>query len=218
MNVMIFLIILVITYFVFAIFRARGRAGYIQTFDLPQGLHRRLCKHHPNLTSFEFQLVCDSLRQFFLIHLRSGHELVSMPSQVTDDLWHEFILYTKAYQTFCDKGFGKFLHHTPAAALTPKQQKSNAGLHRTWFHACQIENINPRIPLRLPLIFAIDAQLNIANGFHYVIDCKKAGLVAATGAIAINCGGDFASSSSCDGSTSGCAGTSCSGGCGGGGD
>lgn len=223
MYMMKFAIILLIAYFLFAFFRARGRQGYIQTFDLPQGLYRRLSKQYPNLTTAEFELVCDSLRQFFLIHLRSGRKLVSMPSQITDDLWHEFILYTQAYQNFCQKGFGKFLHHTPAAALSPKQKKSNIGLKRTWFHACQIENISTRIPARLPLIFAIDAQLNIANGFHYVTDCKKAGLATSNGATAIYCGGDFVSSSSCDGSSSGCAGdgdsgscSSCSGGCGGG--
>lgn len=220
MYVEIFVFILVIGCFLFKFFQARGQEGYIRTFDFPKGLYRRLSKHHPNLTNAEFELVSDSLRQFFLIHHRSGRNLVSMPSQVTDDLWHEFILYTQAYQTFCKKGFGKFFHHTPAEALSPKQQKSNAGVKRTWFHACQIENINPRIPIRLPLIFAIDAQLNIANGFHYVTDCKKAGLVTTNGATTIYCGGDF-SSSSCDGGSSNCAGdgdSSCGGGCGGGGD
>ena len=226
MYLIVLPILLVIAYYLWGFFQAKGRESYIQTFDLPQGLHRRLTKHHPNLTVNEFQLVSDSLRQFFLIHLRSGRNLIAMPSQVTDDLWHEFILYTQAYQTFCKKGFGKFFHHTPAAAMSPKQQKSNAGIKRTWFHACQIENINPRSPTHLPLIFAIDARLNIANGFHYVTDCKRAGLVVANGATAIYCGGDF-SSSSCDGGSSNCAGdgvgdscsgSSCSGGCGGGGD
>lgn len=222
MSVMISVFILVIAYVLYSFSRAQGREGYIRSFDFPQGLHRRLRKNHPNLTAAEFHVVSDSLRQFFLIHLRSGRNSVSMPSQVTDDLWHEFILYTKAYQTFCKKGFGKFFHHTPAAVFTPLQKKSNVGLKRAWVHACQIENINTRLPARLPLIFAIDAQLNIANGFHYVTDCKKTGMVAATGATAIYCGGDFASVSGCGGwSTSSCVGdgdSSCSGGCGGGGD
>jgi len=37
------------------------------------------------------------LRQFFLAHLKSGRRYVSMPSQVADGLWHEFILFTKNY-------------------------------------------------------------------------------------------------------------------------
>ncbi len=222
MQLMILIIFLVVAYYLYGFYQSKTRESFIRSFDFPQGMHRRLGKHHPNLTADQFQLVADSLRQFFLVHKRSGRSMVAMPSQVTDDLWHEFILYTQAYQTFCKKAFGHFFHHTPAAAMTPKQKKSNAGLQQTWLHACQLDNINPRIPVRLPLIFAIDAQLNIANGFHYVTDCKKAGLVAGSGATAIYCGGDFASATSCSGSSN-CAGdgdSSCSGdsGCGGGGD
>lgn len=200
------------------LFRSQGRDDYIKKYKFPQGLHRRLSKHHPNLTDAQFQQVSDALRQFFLIHLRSGKKLVSMPSQVTDDLWHEFILYTQAYQTFCQKAFGQFLHHTPAAALSEKQKKSNVGLRRSWVHACQIENISTVTPRSLPLIFAVDALLNIPNGFHYVTDCKKSGLVASNSAnAAIYCGGDFVSASSSDGATGGCAGDgvgdSCNSGC-----
>jgi hypothetical protein len=54
---------------------------------------------------------------------------------VADDLWHEFILYTKNYEQFCRKAFGRFLHHTPAAVLS-KGQQGNAGIRRTWFYAC----------------------------------------------------------------------------------
>jgi hypothetical protein len=41
------------------------------------------------------------LKQFFLAHLMSDRKLVSMPSQIVDHLWHEFILYTREYQHFC---------------------------------------------------------------------------------------------------------------------
>eukprot|EP01034_Spumella_vulgaris_P038231 gene38231-47204_t len=72
---------------------------------------------HPQLTTKECQLVAQGLRQFFLAHLKSGRKYVSMPSQVADDLWHEFILYTMNYQQFCQHAFGRFLHHTPAVVL-----------------------------------------------------------------------------------------------------
>ena len=42
-------------------------------------------------------LVSQGLRQFFLAYLMSGKRFVSMPSQIADDLWHEFILYTRDY-------------------------------------------------------------------------------------------------------------------------
>lgn len=33
--------------------------------------------------------------------------------QEVDDMWHEFILFTKDYAAFCDRYFGTFLHHLP---------------------------------------------------------------------------------------------------------
>ena len=35
------------------------------------------------------------------------------PSETVDEIWHNFILFTKDYSEFCNKFFGKFIHHTP---------------------------------------------------------------------------------------------------------
>ena len=40
-----------------------------------------------------------------------------MPSQVTDDLWHEFILYTRNYEDFCRRAFGRFRYVPDCSAL-----------------------------------------------------------------------------------------------------
>lgn len=179
------------------------REQAIRTYQFPRGLFERLRKHHPHLSPKECQLVSRGLRQFFLAYLKSGRRFVSMPSQAVDDLWHEFILYTKNYEDFCQKAFGGFFHHTPAVVLAGGQLQSNAGLRRCWRYACREENINPAAPSRLPLLFALDAKLNIANGFHYVADCSSVRRSNDNaGGAACHCGGDF-SDSSIDGSTSG---------------
>ena len=49
------------------------------------------------------------------------------------------------------------------------------GIKRSWRLACALEQINPKKPARCRLIFAIDALLNINNGFIYQLDCKKNG-------------------------------------------
>lgn len=174
-----------------ALRRAR-RADFIRSFTLPRGLFEKLRAKHPQLSLKDCQLVAQALRQFFLAYLSAERQHVSMPSQVADDLWHEFILYTRNYEVFCRQAFGRFMHHTPAAALG-SEQRSNAGLRRCWWHCCRAENINPRKATRLPLLFAIDAKLAIAGGFVYALDCvaKKAALGA--DAAVIYCGGDFAS-------------------------
>jgi hypothetical protein len=207
------------------------REAFIREFPLPQGLFTKLMARHPQLSLKDCQLVARGLRQFFLAYLKSGRKFVSMPSQVVDDLWHELILYTRYYHGFCKKAFGGFFHHSPAAVLGSAKQ-SNEGLRRCWWHSCKDENINPRTPTRLPLLFALDAKLNIADGFYYAADCqalRRRGREDAQSTI-VYCGGDFASTSF-DGSTdgfgdgggasgSGCGGSSCGGGgcSGGGGD
>lgn len=177
---------------------ALRREAFIRRSELPKGLFERLRKHHPNLSQKDCQLVAHALRQFFLAYLKSGRKYVSMPSQAVDDLWHEFILYTKNYERFCRQAFGGFLHHTPAVVLSGNH-RSNAGLRRCWWFACKEEHINPRDPSRLPLLFALDAKLGIAGGFRYQARCDEA-LRERTSST--HCGGDFADSS-VDGSTDG---------------
>jgi hypothetical protein len=220
-SLIVALVLLLVTVEVWRRWREALRADYIRAYMFPPGLFAKLAERRPGLVLKDQQLVARALRQFFLAHLKSGRKFVSMPSQVADDLWHEFILYTRHYQEFCTKAFGRFLHHTPAVALTADKQ-NNTGLRRVWWHACLEENINPRTPTRLPLLFALDEKLKVEGGFRYVPDCsgvRREGEKGGSGGTPY-CGGDF-SSSDFDGSTDGFGdgdggdGGSCGGGCGG---
>jgi hypothetical protein len=179
------------------------REAFVRQYRFPPGLFKKLQEQHPQLSIRDCQLVSRALRQFFLSHLKSKRRFVSMPSQVTDSLWHEFILYTKAYQEFCSQAFGDFMHHSPAVSLG-KDKQGNEGLRRCWWYSCQEENINPKTPSRLPLLFAIDSKLAIANGFSYVPDCASVKRLNTDKASSTTpyCAGDF-SSSSVDGGTDG---------------
>ena len=150
-----------------------------------------------------------------------------MPSQVVDDAWHEFILHTRVYKNFSQKALGRFLHHTPTEAMH-SPTLAQEGIKRVWRLACAKEKINPIAPNKLPLVFAIDAMLNIPNGFIYALDCKnKSSPAYGTG----YCAGHIGCSAGCSGSSgsgsgsggffdgifdSGDSGSSCGGGCGGG--
>lgn len=205
--------------------RAR-REQHIRTYTFPRGLFDKFAQHRPNLDLKQQQLVARALRQFFLAYLKSGCRRVAMPSQVVDDLWHEFILFTRDYANFCQAAFGNFLHHTPAVKLGAVRM-DNEGLRRVWWHCCIEENINPRKATRLPLLFALDRKLGIQNGFVYDLDCrqKRAEDNAGCGSGGRQCVTDF-SDSSIDGSTDGFGdstgdggsasdGGGCGGGCGG---
>ena len=55
----------------------------------------------------------------YLIVTNKSNKTTS-PSYLVDLAWHEFILFTKYYQQFCTKHFGKFIHHTPGSKPNKK--------------------------------------------------------------------------------------------------
>src|SRR5688572_500826 len=142
------------------------RDRLIRESPLPMWLKRKLRQAHPGLSLKDAELVERGLRQFFLACHRSRGKFVAMPSRAVDTMWHDFILHTQAYRDWCILAMGRFLHHTPAEALGG-QARHNDGLRRAWFWSCKDEAINPRHPTRLPLLFALDAKLQIPNGFRY---------------------------------------------------
>jgi hypothetical protein len=203
----------------------RGR--YIRTAPLPVGLYDALRKKYPHLSRKECELAAHALRHFFLAYRHGGYRFVAMPSQAVDELWHAFILHTRTYSAFCRGAFGRFLHHTPAVAMG-RRRDVNAGLRRCWWHVCREENIDPRRPTRLPLLFALDAKLAIPDGFTYALDCDRLASARTRGGDesgpgVTQCANDFGDSS-IDGSTDGFGdgdggdgggGDGCGGGCGG---
>lgn len=196
------------------------RLQAIRSYVFAASLLRKLQDAHPQLQEKDTFLVARALREFFLIHAQLGQgPLVGMPSKVVDDLWHEFILDTRAYAAFCERAFGHFFHHVPASS-TAAGTDINASLRLTWVQACREENINPDRPLRLPLLFAIDAKLDITGGHHYTLRsmARPAGDNASSGCAGVACGGGSAAcgdggGSSCGGGGDG--GGVCGGGCGG---
>jgi len=194
------------------------RRDYIEQFDFLPLLDQRLAKRRSELSPEQRYDVLEGLRDWFVINLTAGRRKLSMPSQVVDDAWHEFILFTRNYKDFCDRGLRRFLHHVPAEAMSSPTQAQD-GLKRSWSLACRHEGIDPKSPERLPRLFAIDGALGIAGGFTYHLDCLAAG-AAGTGSYCaghIGCGGGCSSCGADSGSAgcgSGC-GSSCGGGCGG---
>ena len=205
-----------------AIWQHRGRTGresFIDSYAFPPGVRQKVRKRYPHLTESDLDLVFDALREYFHLSRKAGRRLLSMPSQVVDVAWHEFILFTRNYQHFCNQALGRFLHHTPAEAMATPTMASD-GIKRTWRLACLRAGIDPKAATAVPLLFAIDSRLHIADGFNYVLNCTH--LLGA--APQRYCASDI-SGGGCGGCGGGCAGQGCGsdgggdgGGCGGGGD
>lgn len=220
--ILFFVLVSAAIYFFFKGKRMKQRS-FIENYEFPSSLIQKVSKRYPHLTKDDIHLVLTALRDYFHICNQAQNKMVSMPSQVVDVAWHEFILFTRNYENFCNKALGRFLHHTPTEAMhTPTL--AQIGIKRAWRLACAKEKINPETPLYLPLLFSIDSRLNIDDGFRYSLNCKDksspnfgSGYCAAHIGCASGCAGDSGCSASTGGgifdgsSDSG----GCSGGCGG---
>lgn len=205
----------------------RRRLAFIDHYQFHPAIASRLRKKRPGLTAEQEALVLRGLKDYFHLCARAGgRKLVAMPSQVVDDAWHEFILFTRAYETFCGKALGRYLHHTPAEAMGGAD-RARESIRRAWRLACAKEGIDAKQPSRLPLLFALDGLLAIPDGFVYVPDCTAPGALrlgdsgycAAHIGCASGCAGDSGSWSGDSGSGGGDSdgGGDCGGSCGGGG-
>lgn len=45
---------------------------------------------------------------------------IDEPLLIIDEMWHEFILVTRDYTQFCDRMFGRYIHHAPEPGGGPK--------------------------------------------------------------------------------------------------
>lgn len=65
----------------------------------------------------------------FLILAAEGSQTVT-PSARVDVAWHEFILFTRTYASFCDEKLGRMVHHEPSIDHEANSQQYAATLIR----------------------------------------------------------------------------------------
>ena len=49
-----------------------------------------------------------------------GYEELGMHSSEVDEIWHNFILFTREYSEFCEKACGHMIHHRPNTSRRPQ--------------------------------------------------------------------------------------------------
>ena len=212
LKIIIIIILVFSVAYIFFKRKQNKQLAYIKDYKFHPTLEQKIKIKYPHLKAEEITLVFDALRDYFRFCNQAKTQMVAMPSQVVDMAWHEFILLTRAYENFSHKAIGRFLHHTPTEAMTTPTLAQN-GIKRTWRLACANEQINPSSPSQLPLLFAIDAKLNIDDGFIYSLNCQSS-----LGSGDSYCAGHIGCASGCGGTSDSGGGSDCGGGggCGGG--
>jgi hypothetical protein len=57
-------------------------------------------------------------RRFMIIAALEGPPL-AIPNAAVDDVWHEFLLFTRQYREFCTATVGEYVDHVPHSTATP---------------------------------------------------------------------------------------------------
>lgn len=64
----------------------------------------------------EIESIFEETKKFlYLSYCEKGKAIIYDDMLIVDEMWHNFILFTKDYHAFCIKFFGKYLHHLPAS-------------------------------------------------------------------------------------------------------
>jgi hypothetical protein len=121
------------------------RRAFIESYEFPAALRAKLREKLDN--EHQVAVALEGLREWYLACLVADGETLGMPSRAVDIAWHEMILMTRVYHAFCDRAFGRYLHHSPEALMN---EPMDAGLARTLAAA--------------PLLFAIDGELGLEDG------------------------------------------------------
>lgn len=218
------LFVSIILYVSYKLAAVKRRRKFLDNYQFPERLNSQLQKTYPHLEKQDIDDVIEGLREYFQVCNIAGRKSVAMPSQAVDLAWHEFILFTKRYEQFCKKGLGRFLHHTPAEAMSSPTQAQD-GIKRAWRIACVRADIDPHKPKQLPPLFTLDSRLAIEDGFTYTLDkseCRKKQRKrdSSAGAGTVYCVSHIGCASGCASDTEGggCMGggsDGCSSGCGG---
>jgi hypothetical protein len=80
--------------------QAPKQLKFIKNYQFHPGIKDQIIKRYPDLTDEQMAQVFQGLRDYFYIRNKADGSMVSMPSRIVDDAWHEFILYTREYASF----------------------------------------------------------------------------------------------------------------------
>ncbi|WP_330327890.1 glycine-rich domain-containing protein [Streptomyces pseudovenezuelae] len=79
----------------------------------------------------EAELLFREVKRYFVMVHEHPDRPWQMHSLRVDEAWHQFILFTVEYQKYCERFFGRYVHHAPsnAPAGDPQMERLPAPFH-----------------------------------------------------------------------------------------
>jgi uncharacterized membrane protein YgcG len=143
--------------------RQQRRRAFIEGYEFPMALRNKLREELD--VDRPVNVALEGLREWYLACLEAGPDAtLGMPSRAVDIAWHEMILMTRTYHHFCEQAFGYYLHHSPETVMVEPMRDS---LART---LAVVEGSGLTMAAGVPLLFAIDGELGLADGQPWAED------------------------------------------------
>ena len=97
--------------------KTTGSLSQLEKYQIPYGVIERLRQKEPfkKMTEIQIKEIVDEFKKFVAIvaiNYVKGKK-IEMVSELIDELWHTFILFTNDYRKFCDTTVGEYIHHDP---------------------------------------------------------------------------------------------------------
>lgn len=87
-----------------------------------------------HLSPGQIEIAIEEFRKYLLLILESNKPL-GMISPIIDEVWHAFLLHTRDYQAFCQKAYGRFVHHRPNTPTTPASPEAISNFRTAYRNA-----------------------------------------------------------------------------------
>ncbi|GBF74586.1 hypothetical protein PA598K_02943 [Paenibacillus sp. 598K] len=111
--------------------------------DYEQRVKERMQQRYPELSDREWAWRWHEMKRFLL--MAGLLNRVEMYSAKVDEVWHEMLMFTREYQTMCERFCGRTIHHAPHAAATSGADLQPAS-ERAWFDWVYSELFGPNQP------------------------------------------------------------------------
>ncbi len=129
-------------------------------YNFPEEVIKRLKKNFPfnSMTYKDVGICVDEFKKFIAIMVIGKKEKkgVAMTSNVIDEIWHEFVLFTLDYHAFSEMLDLQYIHHTPntksfsfgpsaAQFFFDTYRKYFGELHPIWYYTMEEEGLKNKI-------------------------------------------------------------------------
>jgi hypothetical protein len=68
----------------------------------------------------------DELKKYLWLCNSVTTHRIPMLSRLVDEVWHQFVLFTTEYTDFCERFFGRYVHHTPNEAPSANDEPAQS--------------------------------------------------------------------------------------------